>query len=242
VAGWIASIRIFWRTENLAGSCLTGHPRLYSGESRLRRGRRTLPETGNTLANPTDNDSDDNYIELDANNTTATLNISNNTFTDDNVVDPDDVCEILTAIGNIVTNMNEDGFDVDVDLDGGTVNLIADKNNLSNCGEEGLELDTNAAGAILNAAVRNNTITNSSNDSVEVDLEDSGTTCVDFVGNIVTQNVTFDEDGTGTINVEQLAPGDGGPLTILNTFNNGAIVDEQSGTTNSVADGTCVFP
>lgn len=148
----------------------------------------------------------------------------------------------LTATGNTIANVNQDGFDVDVILDNGTVNLIADNNNISNCGEDGMELETDAANATLNVSIRNNTITNSTDQSVEVDLEDSGTTCVDFVGNTVTQNVTFDEDGSGTINVEQLDAGDGGPLNNLNAFDNGAIVDEQSGTINSVADGTCVFP
>jgi hypothetical protein len=305
----------------------------------------TIAINQNTMANPTTSGGDQDFIRIEAANTVATLDVSNNTFTDDNMVNSDDTCEIiltgtsnftitcnnntassqnatdsfddlfelecrgtsqavltfndnvsnnsageildleveedaqitatatgnqhdtsvdaasfeidvdddimgagtgtvtLTATGNTIANMADgDGFDVDINLDGGTVNLIADNNNISNCGEDGMELETNAVGATLNVAVRNNTITNSTDQSVEVDLEDSGTTCVDFVGNTVTQNVTFDEDGTGTINVEQLAPGDGGPLTILNTFNNGAIVDEQSGTINSVADGTCAFP
>jgi hypothetical protein len=144
----------------------------------------------------------------------------------------------LTISDNVITNIN-DGMCLFFDTNGGT--LIVNNNNVSNASNHGIdvgELDFDANGRI---AIRNNMLTDSGSDSVHVEMDDNGSICCDITGNTVNDNMRFDNDGGGAIDVERRTGPDGGPLEAVNTFTAGAPIYEN-GTINSRAAGFCAIP
>jgi hypothetical protein len=141
-------------------------------------------------------DDDEYFLDLDF-NSNGTLNLTNNTFTDDNNHDPDDGVHAIfqgtsvytfNASGNTFTSNDpssdiiEDAFEIDVE---GTADLTVDFNNntFTNV-RSGFDLDTLDPGANLTGSVANNTCTATTDNSIEIDVEE-GTADLTITGNVI---------------------------------------------------------
>jgi hypothetical protein len=145
--------------------------------------------------------------------------------------------DTITISGNVISNVSEDGIDLAVESLGGTFLVV--NNNISNASDDGVDFDDSEDGDVSIAA-RDNSVTNSSSQAFDFDWDGAGTVCIDFTGNTVTQDVRFDDDGPGTVNVEQLNDLEDMGLT-GNDFVNPATTSVDSDV-NNVADGFCAIP
>jgi Bacterial Ig domain/Right handed beta helix region len=119
---------------------------------------------------------------------------------------------------------------------------ILTNNQISDLTADGIELRLSSAVSVNSAvAVRMNTITNSGESALDVSTDDN-TVCLDITGNTVNDNMVFTETGSGTINVERLLAGQGGPLDdpSVNTFTSG--IFDPVGNVISVVAGFCNIP
>ena len=90
------------------------------------------------------------------------------------------------------------------------------------------------------AAIRNNQVTGGT-ESIVVRSQSIG--CVDITGNTVDQEIELRTGTGGTLNVERLTAGTGGPLESVNTLNNGATVTQPgTGTVTAQNTGFCGLP
>lgn len=146
-----------------------------------------------------------------------------------------------TIAGNNIDTTTDDGFDLYWNGDGAKLVATIENNTIANVDSKGIDLDGYAESTASTAIffVRNNTITNSGSNAMQLDIGDLANVCLEFVGNTVENNVRLDNSGTGSFDVERLEAAEGGPLTDVNTFNNGAIL-EQFGTLTSRAAGYCL--
>ena len=91
--------------------------------------------------------------------------------------------------------------------------------------------------------IRSNTLASTSQESIDLYADDIDL-CADITGNIVSANMLFEDDGSGSLRVEQFSAATGGPLSSLNTFI-GSTVVEANGDGNDVipvAEGACGTP
>ena len=84
-------------------------------------------------------------------------------------------------------------------------------------------------------AVRNNSITNSFSDAINIRANTDVDICVEVVGNTVDNNMRFDQNGSGMLNIERR-----GQLLAINTFTSGIIFFEDN--TADVPAGSCMIP
>lgn len=165
------------------------------------------------------------------NGTVSTNSVSN--VTNDNGIAVDSASGTITVSGNTLTNINDDGIDIDAFGRGGVV--VVDGNTISNCLEDGIDVEGSAPSDDIVLGIRNNSVTTTTEDSIDVDWSvGAGNLCVDLVGNTVDGQIQIDQLGPGgTVQVEQ--------LSTLSALNGGATVGSL-GAVSEVADGTCVFP
>jgi hypothetical protein len=143
----------------------------------------------------------------------------------------------LTISGNTITDCTGDSLGLEVAEDGGTFRIL--NNIITNSGDDGMDFDETEDGDV-NIAARGNTVTNSGSQSFDFDWNGAGTACIEFTGNTVTEEVRFDEDGPGTMNVEQLGNLENTGIT-GNVFNNMSSVNADADV-NDVAAGSCNIP
>lgn len=98
---------------------------------------------------------------------------------------------------------------------------------------------TNATGKI---AVRNNMLSSNTESFYGYTQNAGQTLCVDMTGNTLDSNIRFDGNNVGTVNVERKEAAQGGPLSSVNTFEGGAVVQDVNPTVTSVAAGACQIP
>lgn len=144
-----------------------------------------------------------------------------------------------TVSGNVIDTAT---FGIVAEFDGPSdATVVVSNNSVSNC-DRGVYFDDEGNSTNNKMAIRNNSFTNSSQHDLYIEMFDNGTYCCDVTGNMFTSDIFFDNEGTGTINVERREAGDGGPLESVNTFSGGAVPVFDTGTINSVAAGFCAIP
>jgi Bacterial Ig domain len=167
------------------------------------------------------------YIDLRNTNVNATLAITNNTFTDDGTVDPDDGVSIdtfgttvlaLTYNDNLVTSDDslgsiDDALEVDA-FDTSQVTVTANNNNISNLENDAIDLDTQAGGASLTATVAQNMISDCDDTAIEIDTT-GGTITVSATNNVIDNMST---DGIN-VSVDDNGNNDNSSLTLTATAN-----------------------
>ena len=169
--------------------------------------------------------------------------ISNNRITD---VSDDDAIHTLinddtVAIsGNVVTNVDDDAIQLETEDLGGT--FIVTNNNLSNAGNDAINFDDSLDNDVF-LAIRDNTLTDSAFYALYVNWDGTGDLCLDITGNTVDDDMYFNNDGTGAINLERKDAPQGGPLDAVgvNNFTAGS-PNYVGGTINSVDPGFCAIP
>lgn len=168
------------------------------------------------------------------NGTVSTNNVSD--VSNDNGIAVDSSDGLITVSNNVLTNIGDDGVDVDAVGLGGAV--IVDGNRITNILEDGIDLEILAPGDDISLGIRNNTVTTTVEDAIDIDwFVLGGVLCVDLVNNTVDGDIQFEHGGRGgSIQVEQLST-----LNSINTLNGGAMIG-TTGVVAEVADGACVFP
>ena len=144
----------------------------------------------------------------------------------------------LTVSGN---QIDESAFGFYGYFDGdGT--FIVTNNNIQNVDNVAIYTETYLGNTTGKIAVRNNTLTGNLESFYGFTPAMGDEICVDMTGNSMDSNVRFDGANTGTINVERLEAGQGGPLSDVNTFTQAVMVQEVNPTVTSVNAGFCQIP
>lgn len=120
--------------------------------------------------------------------------------------------------------------------------FIIENNNIQNSGNTAIYsqiFDPTHKGKV---AVRNNTTASNTESYYAVTQNADNTLCVDMTGNSFDSLIRFDGNDAGIISVERLEAGEGGPLSAVNTFGVGAMVDLVDPTVVSVDPETCLIP
>lgn len=120
--------------------------------------------------------------------------------------------------------------------------FVVDNNNIQNSDNTAIYVqafDPTHQGKI---AVRNNTTTDNTESFYAYANNADNTVCVDMTGNSFNSLIRFDGNNVGTINVERLEAAEGGPLSSVNSFGVGAMLDIVNPTVESVDADTCLIP
>ena len=211
--------------------------------------------TGNTFSDG---------IEVDCNGTsTVTFTIDSNTISgleedgvsvqtdstasssgsvSSNMIDDvgDDAISVETSGGtttinnNVIDDTGGEGIDFDFDSQGGT--FILTSNQISNAGDNGIDYSDSTSTTPALIALRNNTVTDSAGFSVLLDPSGAVEVCADVTGNVVNDDMSFDDTSSADLRVEDFVN-----ILTINSFT-GASVQEPNDPVVSVADGTCMIP
>lgn len=228
-------------SASFSGNTITGTPNYEDGLyfENEGTGTSTLICNDNTFTNV-----DDTCILVYAyQGRTVNTTFSGNTFTNCLVgISGDFGGSTWTLSSNIFTTC-EDPIDLEF---GGHGTVVIDNNNITGAINDGIYIGDDGNNREAKIAIRGNTITDSGDQSVEVFLNGTDSSaCLDIIGNTVNDNMRFLEQGSGTtsITVERGNAENGGPLTAVNTFNDGASpAFNLDGTFNFVAAGFCAIP
>lgn len=143
---------------------------------------------------------------------------------------------------NMLSDCENGFFEMDI-VQMSTMQAVLTNSSLDGATDSGLDAGANADSRLF-LAVRDTVIQNVEDYCLLLDPSDNGVVCLELTGctlNSTLQQLFF--DSTGTVNVERLDAGTGGPLESVNTFVGG--IDIRTGgavTVNAVNPGTCGLP
>jgi hypothetical protein len=190
-----------------------------------------------------DNNAFDNVndaVEIDGASGTSTQNGS---FSGNTVTDSDDTgfdAEIngtATIANNTITDSANDGLELDAEI-GATATFIVSNNQITGSGDDAVDASDDDN---MNLALRNNTLTGSGDQALETIMTGTSNACYDIIDNIVDDDMFFDDETTGSFDVERAVDAAGTGLLTVNTFNAGTVIVD-SGAINPVAAGACAIP
>jgi hypothetical protein len=143
----------------------------------------------------------------------------------------------VTIADNTITNTVNDGLELDADT-GATATFIVNNNQITGSGDDAVDSSDDDN---INLALRSNTLTGSGDNALETVMGGSSNACYDITGNTVDDNMFFDDETSGSFDVERAVDAAGSGLLTENNFTAGTVVVD-SGAINPVAAGFCAIP